>query len=432
MIRLNKTLIAFVVGLFSQTTVTILGTFALSEFIVLLGILYLLATSEKNLAKVLKSKRIKTLLILSLVWFVAAIFADIINDSSLEIFLKGTVSIVLLALNIIFISWILHENFRIANKFLWGVFISGWLSMFVFTPTVITDNFDSGEIEEDNDYYDLLLTFRIMNGLNPFSFDFYSVSPLFVIALRFAGSFLFLFAGSGSRINFAFGLISCLVLFIFAKLSKYETLPLKYLRSIRRLIPIAAILVIIMGVIVKSSYAYLAENDYLGEQAKRKYEDQAHSKIGLLAGRSEFVASSMAFADSPLFGHGSYPRDDDGYAYQAEIWMNQPDEKIIAAEENIGRSYIPTHSHIWAALVWHGAFGGLFWLFATFLVFTFLLKYSYLYPKYLAYTFFLSLTVLWNIFFSPLGNRIIESFGLVFLISLMDAYDKKSFQPNPY
>jgi hypothetical protein len=149
-------------------------------------------------------------------------------------------------------------------------------------------------------------------------------------------------------------------------------------------------------------YSHYAEQGVFGDYAQRKLEAQTSGTGGLLlGGRGEILASSQAIFDSPLLGHGSWPRDPVYAALlaqrRADLGYRELDHSTAARDD-----LIPTHSHIFGAWVEAGFAGGLFWLFVVGFTIHTLFKVSgseTLLPIYA----FAGFSLLWDIFFSPLG-----------------------------
>jgi hypothetical protein len=143
------------------------------------------------------------------------------------------------------------------------------------------------------------------------------------------------------------------------------------------------------------------------EVIQLKTLQQSDNRWGLLfGGRSEIAPSIVAFLDKPLLGHGSFAKDPTGaYTTLQYDFINQSGQVAnYGYLDYIMRSTVelrvPTHSYLFAGLVWAGIAGGAFWIIVlTYVIRTLLDNY-----QILTYYFFEGGYVLvWSIFFSPFG-----------------------------
>jgi hypothetical protein len=173
-------------------------------------------------------------------------------------------------------------------------------------------------------------------------------------------------------------------------------------------------------------YSHYAKQGVFGEYAQRKLAAQTSGTGGLLlGGRSEILASSQAILDSPLLGHGSWPRDPIYVAILAqrreELGYKDVDQSNVRSQDDL----IPTHSYLFGSWVEAGLAGGLFWLFFLFFTIHSLLKVSSSLPL-LPFFAFGAIQQIWDTLFSPLGmpTRILAPFlmaAIVLLSSLRTA-----------
>ncbi len=411
------------VGLFSYTQVRVLGTFAISEFLIIIMTIYLLLKNPRPFQAMFQNKRMIMLLVLCFLWICSTFFSDQINDTDVIGSLKGVGGIIPLFLCFIFFHWLLYDDLSFMNFFLWGVAISFVISLFIFVPSALQDTVGDSALTENESLFSRLIAGGLGRFVTAYSFSGFSLHPFVVILLRFAVSFYSLL--QGSRSAFLLGVIGCLVLLYFVKYVKKEFLPQLVRYKIKRMLPLFLVLIVVGGITAKNIYEYAAINGYMGEANKMKYERQSSSKLGLLSGRGEFVAASLAISDAPWLGHGSYAIDEEGYGLEAAELTG---DNVDLAYEKDGERYIPTHSHFTGAWVQSGIFGALFWLYALYLTIIFLLKYSYTYPKYLGYVLPMSFSIIWTIMFSPFQNRVGHGAFFAFIIIVMkqiDFFDKR-------
>jgi hypothetical protein len=423
MIYLNKKYLAFFAGLFSMTQVRFVGTFAISEFLMFVTIVYLILKNPRPFQVMFQNRRMIALLILCFLWMCSAFFSDRINDTDVTDSLKGIGGIVPLFFCFIFFFWLFYDHLSFMHFYLWGAAISFIISLFIFVPSALQDMVeDSSGLMENESLFSRLIAGGFGVCVSAYSFSHFSQHPFTVISLRLVVSFYALL--QGSRGPFLLGLIGCLVLFYFVKYARRESLPYQICYKIKKMLPLFMVFVVAGGLIAKSIYEFAAKNGYMGEANKQKYEMQSASKIGLLSGRSEFISASLAIADAPWFGHGSYVLDEEGYAVEAaEITGDAMIDFVI---DKKGEMQIPAHSHLTGAWVWHGILGAVFWMYALYLIFLFLYRYIYTYPRFMGYLFSACFGMIWTILFSPYSGRPMLGAFFTFIIIMMDQIDQKN------
>lgn len=423
MIIFNKKYIAFFIGLFSYTQVRVVGTFAISEIIIFIFTIYFLLTNPIPIQRMFKSKRMLSLLILCILWILSIFFSDQINESVTLMSIKGIGAVIPLFFIFIFFYWLLYDNLSVMQFFLWGTAISFFISLFIFTNTALQYVVDSSGAESlsETSIFDRLIVGVWGRLISAFSFQYFSTHPVFVIILQAFAAFYALF--EGSRAPFLVGIITVLILIYFKKYSKANVLNIKIISFIRRRIPFLITLIVIGFFLAMNIYSFVAERGYLGEANMRKYERQSKSKLGLLSGRGEFVSAYLAISDAPILGHGSYAKDEDGYAVAA-AQITGDTEYLDYLIDNVGEEYIPTHSHLSGAWVQNGVLGAVFWIYCLFILIKYLLRYIYIIPKWIAYTLPAVFSMIWQILFSPFAYRVTTGFFLVFIILMMDQIDK--------
>jgi hypothetical protein len=156
-------------------------------------------------------------------------------------------------------------------------------------------------------------------------------------------------------------------------------------------------------------YVTAVESGWLGDQAQSKYETQASGDLGLLlGGRSEMLISTLAIADSPILGHGSWARD----FHYVELYVTLLESSgAVIVGDPYESDLIPTHSHLFGAWVEAGIFGASFWAFIIVIIMVAAyrcLKVENIPTSFVAFFLFL---LLWDVLFSPFGadQRFIEA-----------------------
>jgi hypothetical protein len=193
-----------------------------------------------------------------------------------------------------------------------------------------------------------------------------------------------------------------------------------YRPRLRSIVPLVVIMVL-MGSIAKGVYTYSVKNGWLGWEEQKKYEGQ--SKIGtsamalLMSGRSEFWVGLWAAWDKPWFGHGSKALDLDGYEERfVEKYGDDLDIRNMKKRQRLGVFPLPGHSYIISAWMWHGMGGLVFWLYVVYLCYKTMTLWMWYVPGWFGWFATLLPTFLWEILFSPFGNRVA---GSVLIVSML-------------
>ena len=96
-----------------------------------------------------------------------------------------------------------------------------------------------------------------------------------------------------------------------------------------RITPMHFVYILIGGMVLSQGiiviYTTAAINNWLGDAAREKYEMQTAGDIGLFqGGRTKSAASLQAIQDSPILGHGSWPKD----VYYIQVMVDALTERM--------------------------------------------------------------------------------------------------------
>lgn len=411
----KKNAFLFLVGLFSMTQIRLIGAFPLCEFVTV-PIAFLLLS---KISRYFTNKRFRNIMILGILWFGGAYVSDVYNNSQMVDTLKGLGTIALFLANLIFSFEALKDNIYRIVWFLAGAFLSSILQLFIFTSITLQQ-----KMIEDGlvGVWDIWGVYFIAPIILIFSFCYYASHRKLVITIIFLYAIYSIF--NMSRNQFLIYSLVTLLLVYLGPVKSYKEGFIKQRFLQRRFL--RYFLLILLGlIVVKQSYEYLAEQNYLGEKAYRKYQQQQiDSKLGLASGRKEVWMGLYAVKDSPILGFGSFAQDKNNYALNF-LQKFDPDNLAAMNSFRYRHSEIPAHSHIVGAWVWHGFGGLIFWIYIIYLVLLFLWKYSLKDPALIAFSFLMCFIFLWNIFFSPFGDRIGIAMKIAFLILYMNKFDKQ-------
>jgi hypothetical protein len=399
---------ALLIPCFTFTEVSIGGRIFGTEVLLLVAIPFLLASRGKKLFTPIPRKFI----LLSVIWLLAQMLTDVIRDIPPEDFSRGWARIIFFLINFIGTYLLIDGNSRRIILYTIGLAIGQFLT-FIITPSVIAI------------FY-------------PWKFGYGSSLTLLIILcsqLQVVRKYSFLSGGIfaiAGILNFYFDFrslaLACFMSVIFiltqpiyqdAQTTKSKSVERKYRNQsswVSITVVISISLVTIYGLI--SLYSVAASSGLLGEEVRTKYVLQSSGKFGLLlGGRTEIFASSVAIADSPIIGHGSWAKDP---KYLAILEDNITD----FGYERTGQDYndtglIPSHSYILGAWVESGFFGTFVWFWLLSLTFRLVvLLYKFKDLSLPLIVFFCS-TLLWNILFSPFGAT--ERISAAYYVSIVVA-----------
>lgn len=404
----------FLIGLFSMTQVRLGAKIGISELAMLVIGPFLFFVDYKQL----KHNGLLTLIKFLGLWFVGALISDIYNDSNVYQFLRGVTVPIVVFVTIVTIHHFLKDDVQNYKWLLFGIACSSVLSVFVFQRGSAGDLSaagDSAAAIESVVGYKLFwvhmcrtwieLPIQIWYLKIPFVYTMFSVVVVALLA-----------AFSGGRSSFLVGMMSLAVIVCARK--KVATMML-----IRKYFII--IILFMVGIVagVKFGYKYAAEHGYLSEYEEKKYRHQTDQGSGLINllmnGRSEFFIDIIAAMDRPLFGHGSWALDYNGYAddFVMKYGTDMDRAMISNQRDEVGLHIIPFHSHIATYLMWHGFLSLFFWLYIMLNAWTLFRKNLSVVPSMFGYFALAIPKFFWDCLFSPFGVRTGEC--LLYILILM-------------
>lgn len=183
----------------------------------------------------------------------------------------------------------------------------------------------------------------------------------------------------------------------------------------------------LIGVLVANRvYKYAALNGLMGEESRAKYLRQTTRGTDvvslIIGGRADSVAGLFACLARPIVGYGPWAVDRNNYfeAFLRKYGSVEDHEGYLRGEQSrlkLGRERLmPGHSCIFGSWLAYGFPGLLFWLYVLFVVIRFVRQDCWVVPQYF---FWLVASVpgfMWNIFFSPMTDRVMPSFLCVAML----------------
>lgn len=366
-------------GVFATQRVVIGGEIYLGEMFALGYLIFI---------RIRISRRLRNLVLLAALWAFCQIISDYINRIAFADSLKGVGAPVLFMITICGFTNYFGKHIQRLPSFLLGMYLGMAIELLISPNTYFSGNPWKWGIGQ------------VVSGIFCVYFSFFTRRKVLILVL-----FLMLFFAVGllnnSRGMAMFPVFAFVLLLVFNR-SK----PGFLLRTARSKLGIAKIVLILLTFIffLNTLLSAILSNEWvlerLPEETAEKFQIQARGQYGiLLGGRSELLISIDAFLAKPLFGHGSWAKDKDGY--QAAL-ATKVFELGYADNNQLSNDYdlIPVHSYIMGALVWAGIGGVLFWLYFIRQILYELARNS----QVLNFYFYNGIVLLlWNIFFSPFG-----------------------------
>ena len=404
-----KSLLLFLLGLGTLTQIYFYGCLAFSELVIFFVAPVLYVTRYQKL------RRMGFCVFINMLFgVIAALFVSSwYNDTAYPFVIKSLASIYSVFSYFIVLAILLKDNFNGLRWFLIGIFLSSLVTIVAFNPSaqVSESGFSYVGSSEVEDIIEgaLFWTEKFKRLVQIPICGFYYQYPT-IAAILTPVAYIAVVASttvSGRASSVAF-ILSGVMIIIGRKKRKM-------MGSIGRHFFIFLFMGVLFLFAIKQGYVYAAEKGMLGADAQSKYERQSRKGTGLLrmlmSGRMGFFTAIPAAVHRPIIGYGPYAEDKEGYAcrFVMEYGDDQDVKEYLMNEQRamaVGyRRKIPTHSYIMGAWINYGLFGLIFYLWVLSLLYQHVKKFAAAIPQWYGYFAMMIPYYLWNIFFSPFGNR---------------------------
>jgi hypothetical protein len=341
---------------------------------------------------------VRRLLMLAMLWFLAQLASDIINETEFGNLIRGSARALITTVLILGYFLVVRDDLRRLTAILIGL-ATGLLVGFFYEPSdyALDMPWKFG--------YGMSVTMFIIAIATVF---WYMRKTHIAVLLCFFGSALNFYAGyrSMAGISFMPGVLIAIPVFAAPRVGRRNNI----------LFVLAGVALVLSAAGITRLYSYAALGGLLGVEEEDKYRSQVGTLGVLLSGRREILVSSQAIIDRPIFGHGSWASNID-YAY---MFLD-----LSGAESgdsaSITSDLIPTHSHLFGAWVEGGVLAALFWLYVLVLLaraLTTVLNRADLINPLVAFAL---MNLAWALFFSPYGltNRALSCVGVVAAVTVL-------------
>ena len=397
-----KDWLALILGLVMVVRIRVVGTFLLSELI-------LLAMFPFTGHVPRKSGLVKKLHLFSILWLIGTVISNIENEIDIIDFVKGVFFLVVMILIIRPLYWLLVDKPERYILIIFGMGLTSILSPLFAQNEEVAQTW---KMEIFIFYY----IFAFFSGLA--SVLFFKGRRVLSLLIIEAASIIGLFYGS--RNLFLTTTVSCVLLYII--INNKSDITKQVLLFRHRLIRLSMTMFLAL-LLIDFTYEYMAKSRILGDAAYSKYMNQIDAGGNVLkGGRIHFFMGIELIKMKPIVGWGSYAKDDWGFSKQYF------EDNDIPGAGDTGNDTLPAHSAIVGAWMQNGILGGLFWFFILFIVFKIFRSGCFLYEnRLLGILVFGLFSQLWDWFFSPLGNRITFISYILVLIIIYNNYQRNLY-----
>lgn len=373
---------SFIIGFISAQKLFLVGEIYLGE---IFALVYILVNSRRLEI----SKPLRVILIYASLWVFSQIISDRINNSEITDAVKGIGAPLLFIGTLVALCSFWGREIQRMPSFLLGALV-GQIPQFIFFPST----YFSGNPWKWGIGIFVIELFAVY-----FTFFAKTKSNFYLIA------FVLIFAvvgfGNDSRSLATFPAIATVV-YLTLKSARFGLIAEKFKGrfGITRLFAVIVVFFIILNIAVTAAFSSQWILSKLKQDSAEKFQVQSQGGYGVLfGGRSEVLVSLDAFIEKPLFGHGSWAKDNGRYQtiLQTRLFQLGYSE---SDDLNVDDDLIPAHSYFMGSLVWAGAAGGIFWL----VMVRWILYLTINNTPNLGFYFYNGVVALiWNIFFSPFG-----------------------------
>lgn len=397
----------FILPLLTIPRIEFGGQVLLSDFICLILLVLTFFSGNFNF----KQKYMWKIIFFISLWFFGAILSDIINGSSTEDLLKGWSKIFLFGVYLITFFVLINGYYERYISALTGIAFTYILNWIFQVNEVLLGPFWGQAWKFGVGYgfsilFLLILTYKIKN-----------IKILALIILLISPLHLFLAARSLFLTVFLSG---------FLLLTKIKV---RHKATRIKLMVFYILLAFLSFPIMNFGYDFIVKTGVFGQDVLEKHLMQTSgSKNIILDGRSESLISIRAIKDSPIIGHGSWAKSDEYYIEYNKLLEMEGRDVNWGSVLSKGKTWIPTHSHIFGAWVENGILGGVFWLLILFIMFRALNEIIFGISPSRPIEILAIVWTIWNIIFSPFGadQRCFEAIYIVIAVTILLRAKKNS------
>ena len=404
----SRDVFALVIGLCLSIKIRIIGTFSLSEFLLML---FYFSTSMKSFKR---DSNCRKMIGYAILWLIGTCIANYANNINMMDSFKGIFFLVVFIILIPPVYALFSEKPERILLFFLGMGVSSLYMKYFAQTEQVAEMWNA-------DVYRFYAYASLIAGISYYIYfkGRYSLAIIIMEAVSIVGLFY------ASRNLFLTTTLGAILLIVISKMrGKMDT----QINSFRRRIPMYLVAGLIGVVVVDVVYEQLAKERILGDDAYYKYVTQSEGGNLLEGGRAEFFMGLELVRKKPIVGWGSYAKDTWGFRADYAMRHNR-----IYHDPVSDYDYLPAHSWVVGAWMQNGILGAIFWFYILILLWKIFKSGCLLCePRILGLLIFQIVAMLWNWAFSPFGDRV--SF-LVLMLTLMVIYRNYNtglYRDRPY
>lgn len=414
----------FLIGLFSQTQIRIIGSIAISElvFFVWAPFLYIRYVAD------LKRDQVTTCLNFIVLAMVGCILSSLLNHTQIINAIKGFATLYGFWASIIVFYHLLRKSPADFKWYLLGTAVS-----FVLCTFTLQQGAEAAAAEAAG-YYKGASESIMSSGAYYWitrlgGFVMWPIQGMYLQCPTWFSALVAFLFGSWSLISSASGRSVALVAIASSVLILVGGRNAATMQNVRKIFGWLILGGVVFLYAFKGVYSYSASHGLLGDEARTKYEVQTKGKSGFFqmikGGRGEVFMGGYACIKRPIVGYGPWARDDSGVIEEYMRKFGDADDYDLLLRSQadrrrlgmgIRRMLIPGHSCIVGWWLWYGVLGLPFWGYALHLIYKLVRYHLGDVPSFYGYFAIMIPTQLWAIFFSPFGARLPWAFFFAMIL----------------
>jgi len=394
-----------IVGAITPFTLRLVGDLYYSEILLPLLLPFLLVVKGREMFR----STLRPILLLLGLWLSAQIITDVYRQTAMMNWLRGDANLIFFAIDLLALVALMSGSESRKILFIVAYAVCRLVEA-RFSPSV-----EEGRLPWKFGYAPGLVLLTLLVGCY-----FYKRRNFTLMILLFlAFSTINVVMNYRSMVLFMLLVIAMTVPIIPERIGRLQLLP----RGPTARLLVTAALAISAGGVALGIVELATKSGILGQEQQEKNEKQAQSTGGmLLGGRPEILVSSRAILDSPILGHGSWPKEPRYTEMLTDIEARYGIHVDLESGDEARAGVIPSHSSLFGAWVSAGIGGAVFWIYLIPQVVKALVKLTSLRITLAPLYVYLLINLFWDIFFSPFnGNhRMIAAFDLVIMIDTLE------------
>lgn len=411
----------FLIGLFSQTHIRVIGSIGISELIIFLvaPIIFIV-----NIA-IFRREKVMRLLILLILTMVGCVISCLHNGTLFSAAIRGFAAPYGFFAGVVVFYVILRRNPMSFKWYQLGTAISFVICTFYFQQAVETymaegigiGGTSAEKIMEGPIYWIGRLTGFVMWPIQ----GMYLKCPH---AYSIFGTFVF---GAWAMLTSASGRSAALLAFVSSALIMIGGKTRQSMVRVQKWFLLLLVGGSIFIFAFKSIYTVAAGSGALGETAQVKFERQTRGKKDMLSilmgGRLPVFIGGFACLQKPILGYGPWAVDEKGITDEfmrkygnSEDYEQMVKDDMYAQKRGITiMRLLPSHSAIIGWWLWYGVLGLPIWIYVLYLMYDTVRHRIAAVPDFFGLFATMLPTYLWAMFFSPFGGRLNWAFIVTML-----------------